>query len=47
MPLLPDEEAALAWLRSLRGESASAWDDEPVADDGGQKNFHHDLPDVP
>jgi ATP-dependent DNA helicase DinG len=47
MPLLPDEEAALAWLRSLRGESASAWDDEPGAGDSGQKNFHHDLPDGP
>ncbi|HET7863343.1 MAG TPA: ATP-dependent DNA helicase [Burkholderiaceae bacterium] len=29
MPQLPDEEAALAWLRHLRGEPASAWDDEP------------------
>jgi ATP-dependent DNA helicase DinG len=47
MPLLPDEEAALAWLRSLRGEPASAWDDEPPAGGEPQKNFHHDLPELP
>jgi len=56
MPLLPDEDAALAWLRSLRGEAESAWDDEPAVDewrDEGQderqvqKNFHHDLPELP
>lgn len=48
MPLLPDEEAALAWLRSLRGEPASAWDEEPPADGPHpQKNFHHDLPELP
>jgi ATP-dependent DNA helicase DinG len=47
MPLLTDEEAVLAWLRSLRGEPASAWDDEPSSSGKPQKNFHHALPDVP